>query len=73
MDRVPHIIDNRKDGVKAGDICIVRNFSDVFPKDLLGLPLDREIKFAIEIVVDTKPISMAPYCMVLGDLKEIKV
>ena len=31
------------------DVPIVKDFTNVFPEDLLGLPLDREIKFEIEL------------------------
>ena len=36
----------------------MRDFVDVFPEDLLGLPFDREIEFAIDLVPGTAPISM---------------
>lgn len=55
-----YIIDNQNEGVQIGDISIVRYFSDVFSKYLPGLPPDKEIKFVIDLVEDTKPISKAP-------------
>lgn len=45
----------------------------MFSNDLLGLPPDREIKFAIELNKGIKPISMAPYQMAPTELKELKV
>lgn len=59
--------------MQIGDMSIARDFGDVFPKDLPSLPPNREIKFAIELVECTKPISMTPYHMVPVELKEIKV
>ncbi|KAA0041507.1 putative polyprotein [Cucumis melo var. makuwa] len=38
-----------------------------------GLPLHREIEFAIELEPGTVPISIAPYKMALVELKELKV
>ena len=58
--------------VKLDDVPIVRDFLEVFPEDLLGLPPDREIKFVIELVPSTTPISQAPYRMALAKLKELK-
>ncbi len=42
------------------DIPIVREFPDVFPPELLMMPLDREIEFVIDVVPGTAPISKAP-------------
>ena len=52
---------------------IVREFSNVFPDDLLGLPTDREIEFGIDILPDTALISKAPYQMALMELHELKI
>ncbi|KAL5564975.1 hypothetical protein UlMin_028139 [Ulmus minor] len=43
------------------DVPIVKNFVDVFPKELPSLPPDREIQFEIELLPGTAPISKAPY------------
>lgn len=32
---------------------VVRDFSDVFPNDILGLSLDWEIEFDVELVLKT--------------------
>ncbi|XP_038699632.1 uncharacterized protein LOC119996924 [Tripterygium wilfordii] len=42
-------------------IPVVEEFIDVFSEDLSRIPLRREIEFTIELVSDTKPISIAPY------------
>ena len=38
-------------------IPVVCEFSDVFPKDLPGLPPDRDVDFTIELESGTAPIS----------------
>ena len=38
-------------------IPMVCEFPDVFPKDLPGLPLDRDVEFSIEFKPGTAPIS----------------
>ncbi|WVZ85241.1 hypothetical protein U9M48_032188 [Paspalum notatum var. saurae] len=53
-------------------IPVVSNFSDVFPEELPGLPPDRNVEFAIELVPGTAPISKRPYRMVPNELKELK-
>ena len=66
------MVDTRKEALKLDDIPVVREFSDVFPKDLLGIPIDREIEFSIDLLLGTSPISKAPYRMALTKLKELK-
>ena len=54
------------------DVPIVRDFVDVFPEELPGLPRDREIQFEIELLPGTAPISKAPYRMAPAELKELQ-
>jgi hypothetical protein len=53
-------------------ILVVREFPDVFPEDLPGLPLDRDVEFTIELEPDTAPISRRPYRMAPKELAEMK-
>ncbi|GKV11068.1 hypothetical protein SLEP1_g22354 [Rubroshorea leprosula] len=55
------------------DIPVVHEFPDVFPEDLSGLPPDREVEFAIDLVPGTGPVSKEPYHMAPAELKELKV
>jgi len=50
----------------------VHEFTDVFPDEVPGLPPSREVKFSIDLVLGTGPISMAPYCMAPAELVELK-
>ncbi|WVZ84276.1 hypothetical protein U9M48_031326 [Paspalum notatum var. saurae] len=54
-------------------IPVVSEFSDVFPEELPGLPPDRDVEFAIELVPGTAPVSWRPYRMAPDELKELKV
>jgi hypothetical protein len=45
------------------DIPVACEFPDVFPEDLPGMPLDRNVGFIIELQSDTTPISRRPYKM----------
>ncbi|XP_037446316.1 uncharacterized protein LOC119316015 [Triticum dicoccoides] len=62
-----------KKEINIKDIPVVNEFPDVFPGELPGLPLDREIEFAILLIPGTKPIYKAPYRMAPAELKELKV
>jgi hypothetical protein len=44
-----------------GEIPIVHEYPDVFLDELLGMPLDRAIKFKIELQPGMTPISKRPY------------
>ena len=43
------------------DVAVVREFPDVFPKELPGLPPHQEVDFEIETILGAAPISIAPY------------
>ncbi|WVZ58140.1 hypothetical protein U9M48_008443 [Paspalum notatum var. saurae] len=53
-------------------IPVVCEFPDVFPKELLGLPPDRNVEFSIELVPGTASVSKRPYRMAPDELKELK-
>jgi hypothetical protein len=57
----------------VGDhIRVVRDFPDVFPEELPGMPPDREVEFVIDLLPGTGPISKRPYRMSAEELKELK-
>ncbi|XP_059289093.1 uncharacterized protein LOC132042591 [Lycium ferocissimum] len=47
-------------------------WKDVFLDELPNLPLEREIEFTIDVLLDTKAISIPPYRMAHAELKELK-
>jgi hypothetical protein len=59
--------------LKLEDIHVIREFPDIFPDDLLGMPPERAIEFKIELQPSTAPISKAPYKMSPVELKELKI
>jgi hypothetical protein len=59
--------------LKLEDIHIIREFSDVFPDDLPGMPPERAIKFKIELQPGTAPIAKAPYKMSPVEMKLLKI
>ncbi|WVZ96997.1 hypothetical protein U9M48_042568 [Paspalum notatum var. saurae] len=57
---------------ELGAIPVVCEFLDVFPEELPGMPPDREVEFAIELLPRTAPISKRPYRMPPNELAEMK-
>ncbi|XP_016676597.1 uncharacterized protein [Gossypium hirsutum] len=54
------------------DIYTVKDFSDVFPTELPGLPLSREMEFGIELIPGTASVSIVPYRMAPKKITELK-
>ncbi|KAG8489283.1 hypothetical protein CXB51_017333 [Gossypium anomalum] len=44
----------------------------IFPDELPGLPLNREVEFGIELLPGIAPVFIAPYRMALKELVELK-
>ncbi|GJT55287.1 hypothetical protein Tco_0990341 [Tanacetum coccineum] len=81
--RVPYgndmmIVQGERSGVKNESrlevISSIRkqgDFPEVFPEDLLGLPLTRQIEFHIELIPEAAPVARAPYRLVPAEMKEL--
>ncbi|KAK4389603.1 Transposon Ty3-G Gag-Pol polyprotein [Sesamum angolense] len=67
-----HVIDAEKVSPTLEEIPIVRDFPEVFPDDLPGLPPHREVDFTIETLPGVAPISIAPYRIAPMELQELK-
>ena len=65
------ILDFKRGQVDVEKIPVVKEFPNVFPKELPCIPLEREVELSIEIMPGT-PISRAPYRMAPTELKELK-
>lgn len=50
----------------------MKDYPDVFPEELPGMPPNQDIEFLIELLPGTGPISKRPYRMPANDLEEIK-
>ncbi|XP_040934453.1 uncharacterized protein [Gossypium hirsutum] len=60
------------EGSSVKGIRTIKDFPDVFPDELSRFPLSREVKFDIELLPRTAPVSIAPYRMAPKDLVELK-
>jgi hypothetical protein len=75
VDMVQSDLDDTLNHTKAialEDIWVVQDYPDVFLKELLGMPPDRDIEFLIELLPGTPPISKRPYRMPVNELVELK-
>jgi hypothetical protein len=53
-------------------IKVVSDFPDVFPEELPGMPPERKVEFAIELIQGTAPISKRAYRVSGPELVELK-
>ncbi|GKA31429.1 hypothetical protein Tco_0717734 [Tanacetum coccineum] len=56
---------------KVGDISVVRDFVDVFPEDLSGLPPQRQVEFRIDLVHGAKSVAKSPYRLAPLEMQEL--
>ena len=67
-----HLKDDTNQVPSIESVSVVREFLDVFPADLPGMPPDRDIDFCIDLEPGTRPISIPPYRMAPAELREVK-
>nr|GFA97875.1 hypothetical protein [Tanacetum cinerariifolium] len=53
------------------EIVVVRDFPEVFPNDLSGLPPVREIEFRIELILGATSFTKSPYRLSPSELEEL--
>ena len=64
-----YVIDTVKARPSVSDIPNVSDFPDAFPEELPGLPPQREIEVAIDIVPGATPAPITPYRIAPVELK----
>ncbi|XP_070020497.1 uncharacterized protein [Nicotiana sylvestris] len=72
LDYLAYVWDTITETPAIDSVPVVREFSNVFPSCLLGMPLDRDINFCIDLAPGTQPISIPPYRIAPNELKELK-
>ncbi|GKA73149.1 putative reverse transcriptase domain-containing protein [Tanacetum coccineum] len=59
------------DEPKISDISVVREFVEVFPDDLKGLPPQRQVEFRIELIPRATPVAKSPYRLAPSEMQEL--
>ena len=67
-----YVVETGKEGTLVDEIPIVREFTNVFPDDIAGLPPDKEVEFTIDLSTGTETISIPPYRMAPTELRVLK-
>ncbi|XP_016747507.1 uncharacterized protein [Gossypium hirsutum] len=67
-----YMLNFKSKGTGVQDIHAVKDFLDVFPKELPSLPPDWEVEFVIEVYLGSALVSITPYHMTSKELMELK-
>ncbi|GJS80437.1 putative reverse transcriptase domain-containing protein [Tanacetum coccineum] len=65
------VMEKKSDEKKLEDIPIVKEFLDVFPEDLPGLPPVRQVEFQIDLIPGAAPIAQTPYRLAPSEMQEL--
>ncbi|GJT78912.1 hypothetical protein Tco_1045637 [Tanacetum coccineum] len=60
-----------RDKKRLKDIPVVREFQEIFPKDLPGLPPVRQVEFQIDLMLGAAPVARAPYRLAPSEMQEL--
>ncbi|GJS61513.1 putative reverse transcriptase domain-containing protein [Tanacetum coccineum] len=63
--------EDKSEEKRLEDVPTVRDFSEVFPEDLPGLPPTRQVEFQIDLVPGAAPVARAPYRLAPSELQEL--
>ncbi|GJW35392.1 putative reverse transcriptase domain-containing protein [Tanacetum coccineum] len=65
------VMEKKSDEKRLEDIPIVKEFPEVFPKDLPGLPPVRQVEFQIDLIPGAAPVARAPYRLAPLEMQEL--
>nr|GEX38312.1 retrotransposon protein, putative, Ty3-gypsy subclass [Tanacetum cinerariifolium] len=64
-------MEKKSDEKRLENIPVVREFPDVFPEELPGLPPVRQVEFQIDLIPGATPVARAPYRLATSELQEL--
>nr|GEY35516.1 hypothetical protein [Tanacetum cinerariifolium] len=70
-EKVRHLVSAKAKEYKREELVVVRDFLEVFPDDLSGLPRSLEIEFYNELVPRAIPVVKSPYRLVPSEMEEL--
>ncbi|GKC51202.1 putative reverse transcriptase domain-containing protein [Tanacetum coccineum] len=65
---IAQVMEKKSDEKRLEDIPVVREFSEVFPEDLPGLPPIRQVEFQINLIPGAAPVARAPYSLAPSEM-----
>ncbi|GJT77606.1 putative reverse transcriptase domain-containing protein [Tanacetum coccineum] len=68
-----HVTENKSKEKRMEDVPVIRDFPEVFPEELPGLPPLRQVEFQIDLVPGAAPVARAPYRLAPSEMRELLV
>ncbi|GJV09410.1 putative reverse transcriptase domain-containing protein [Tanacetum coccineum] len=65
------VMEKKADEKRLEDIPVVKEFPDVFPEDLPGIPPVRQVEFQIDLIPGAAPIARTPYRLAPLEMQEL--
>ena len=65
------MVEKDKKAIKIQDVPVVKDYADVFPDDLPGLPPERSVQFRIDLIPGATPIAKSPYRLAPSEMQEL--
>ncbi|GKD48899.1 putative reverse transcriptase domain-containing protein, partial [Tanacetum coccineum] len=65
------VMEKKLDEKRLEDIPVVREFLEIFPEDLPGLPLVCQVEFQIKLILGAAPVARAPYRLAPSKMQEL--
>ncbi|GKF34311.1 hypothetical protein Tco_0107511, partial [Tanacetum coccineum] len=65
------VMEKKSDEKRLEDIPVVREFLEVFPEDLPGLPPVCQVEFQIDLILRVAPVARAPYRLAPSKMQEL--
>ncbi|KAI3799955.1 hypothetical protein L1987_35261 [Smallanthus sonchifolius] len=66
-----HVVEKKPEERRLEDIPIVKEYPEVFPEDLPGLPPPRQVEFRIDLVLGAAPVARSPYRLAPSEMQEL--
>ncbi|GJX00343.1 putative reverse transcriptase domain-containing protein, partial [Tanacetum coccineum] len=70
-DKMRQLMSAKANEKKQEKIVVAKDFLEVFPDDLSGLPPVQEIEFRIELIPGATPVAKSPYRLTPSELEEL--
>ncbi|GJX54077.1 putative reverse transcriptase domain-containing protein [Tanacetum coccineum] len=67
-----HVTKKKSKEKRLEDVPVIRDFPEVFPEELPGLPPPRQVEFRIDLVSGAAPVARAPYRLAPSEMKDVK-
>nr|GEW12224.1 reverse transcriptase domain-containing protein [Tanacetum cinerariifolium] len=65
------VVEKKSDEKRLKDIPVVKEFPDIFPEDLPGLPPVHQVEFQIDLILGTSHVAHAPYRLAPSEMQEL--